>query len=449
MKMTQMNEMTFQLNSENRPADAPPLFAYLVNPDGDTIETQSVGEKGAFKFKAKAESLHGARILIAPEMPDKNQQPTLEDLRDFNAYEPVLKLDAKSKVHQIASIPVELWPRWPLCLCRIRGRVEKDFCYWIRDPFCFGGPFQPFCPPRAYCFTLPVCPSRVHICKVKPLIIWTLSDSDVLQIRANLLNPVLAVPPFPPDPIGPVAEQEEMPMSLNVAPPVTSRITAIKGQASSDFLSPALRFKLQSESPDLLRLALSDHIEELKSLIPYFDWCRLFYTCQEIRVVDVDDHGRFDTWLLHDCSQKTDLYFWVEYLYNTNWITIYRPSLCSGTFWNYACGTEVVLMTTDSRVSGCRPITGRFLEITRVGTGAWLPLVDAATGWCPASTSETARSIPRGRPSTAGLTHGRSVASSCSVAILVSICPIPHLRRIIGSVSNPVHCPIPPRQTGR
>ncbi len=381
-----MNDMTFQLNPEGRPSDAPALFAYLVNPDGNTIETQSVGEKGAFKFKTKTESLHGARILIAPEMSDKNKTPTLEELRDFNAYEPALRLDPKSKVQQIASIPIEFWPKWPLCLCRIRGRVEKDFCYWLKDPFCFGLPFQKPCPPIPHCFTLPVCPARVHICRVKPLIIWTLPDVDILRIREDLLNPILVVPPFPPDPIGPIAElersHEAMPMSLSVAPQVASRVgvAVTPEQASSDILSPALRFKLQSKSPDLLRRAISDHLDELKPLIPYFDWCSRFYTCQEIRVVDVDDHGRFDTWLFHDCKERTDLYFWVEYLYNTNWVTIYRPSLCSGTFWNYTCGTEVVLKTTDSRVSGCRPITGRFLEITRVGNEAWLPLIDAATG---------------------------------------------------------------------
>ena len=384
MKMTQMNEMTFQLNPEGRPAEAPALFAYLVNPDGNTIETQSIGEKGLFKFKTKAESLHGARILVAPAMPDKNQYPSLEDLRDFNAYEPALRLDAKSKIQQIASIPVEFWPKWPLCLCRIRGRVEKDFCFWIKDPFCFGAPFLPPCPPRPHCFTLPVCPARVHICRVKPLIIWTLPDSDVLRIRSDLLNPILVVPPFPPDPIGPIAGQEhsheEMNMSLSTAPQVALRASVTARAPSADILSPTLRFKLQSESPDLLRRAISDHLNELKPLIPYFDWCRFLYTCQEIRVVDVDDHGRFDTWLFHDCRQQTDLYFWVEYLYNTSWVTIYRPSLCIGTFWNYACGTEVVLKTTDSRVAGCRPITGRFLEITRVGNYAWLPLIDAATG---------------------------------------------------------------------
>ena len=381
-----MNEMSFQLSPEGRPADAPALFAYLVNPDGDTIETQNIGEKGLFKFKAKPESLHGARILIAPEMPDKNPTPTLEALRDFNAYEPALRLDAKSKIQVVASIPVDYWPKWPLCLCRIRGRVEKDFCYWIKDPFCFGAPFLPPCPPLPYCFTLPVCPARVHICRVRPLIIWTLPDVDLLKIREDLLNPILVVPPFPPDPIGPIAElahaheHAPMPMALAAAPAMATRKAVVAGDTVSDLLSPAFRFKLQSTSPDLLRRALTDHLVELRPLIPYFDWCRFLYTCDEIRVVDVDDHGRFDTWWFHDCKEATDLYFWVEYLYDAGWVTIYRPSLCSGTFWNYACGSEVVLKTTDSRVTGCRPITGRFLEITRVGTSAWLPLVDAATG---------------------------------------------------------------------
>ena len=111
MNTTQMTEMTFQLNPEGRPTDAPALFAYLVNSDGDTIETQPIGEKGLFKFKTKAEALHGSRLLVAPEMPDKSPRPTLEELRDFNAYEPALRLDPKSKLQAIAAIPAALRAR--------------------------------------------------------------------------------------------------------------------------------------------------------------------------------------------------------------------------------------------------------------------------------------------------------------------------------------------------
>ncbi len=380
MKMTQMHNMTFELNSEGRKPEHPPLFAYLVGADGAILETQSIGEKGTFKFKAKPESLHGARILIAPKLPDKNPNPTLDDLRDLNAYEPSLKFDSKAKVQQIASVPIELWPKWHFCLCRVRGRVEKDFCYWLPNPFCLGFPFPQPCPPWPYCFTLPVCPARVHICRIKPRFIFGLPASDILRIRTDLLAAIN--PPSPPDPIGPIASRHEH-GEMEMPQSVEQRIAPIpaKEQPAATHLSPTLRFKLRSDSPDLLRRALSEHLAEIKPLIPYFDWCSLLYTCQEIAVVDVDDHGRFDTWFFHDCGETNDFYFWVEYLYNTQWVTIYRPSLCSGGFWNYLCGFEVVLKTTDSRVSGCRPITGRFLEITRVGTSAWLPLVDASTGF--------------------------------------------------------------------
>lgn len=403
MKMNTMNptsdmtEMTFQLSPEGRPTDAQALYAYLVNNDGNTIETQTIGEKGVFKFKTGARALHASRILIAPEMPDKTRQPTLGELRDYNAYEPMLKVDPKLKVQPVNPVPTELWPKWPLCFCRIRGRVEKDFCLWLKDPFCIP-PFGGYCPPRPYCFTLPVCPARVHICELKPRVIWTLSDGDILRIRADLLRPILVVPPFPPDPIGPIAQVTPVAQEASIAQAapangemdMTPRVAVangaaaeqrIVGRAASTTVSAALRFALQTDSPDLLRRAITDHFDEIKALVPYFDWCAILYTCQEIRVVDVDDHGNFDVWWLHDCQEKADLYFWVEYLYDANWVTIYRPSLCAGTFWNYNCDTEVVLKTTDSRVTGCRPITGRFLEVTRIGTNGWLPLIDAATGF--------------------------------------------------------------------
>jgi hypothetical protein len=279
--------------------------------------------------------------------------------------------------------------------------VEKDFCYWLHNPFCPGFPFPRLCPPLPYCFTLPVCPARVHICRIKPRFIFGLPDIDILRIRADLLAAVN--PPFPPDPIGPIADRHthgemEMPQSAD------ARIAPILGkeQPAAPYLSSALRFKLTSDSPELLRRAVADHLEEIKRLIPYFDWCSLLYTCQEIAVVDVDDHGRFDKWLFHNCNEANDLYFWVEYLYNTQWVTIYRPSLCSGGFWNYLCGFEVVLKTNDSRVSGCRPITGRFLEITRIGNSAWLPLVDASTGFANGLDLGDSTIAPNGDPINSG-----------------------------------------------
>ena len=274
MKMTQMHNMTFELNSEGRKPEHPPLFAYLVGANGATLETQSLGEKGTFKFKAKPESLHGARILIAPEMPDKNPNPTLNDLRDLNAYEPSLKFDSKAKVQQIASVPIELWPKWHFCLCRVRGRVEKDFCYWLPNPFCLGFPFPQPCPPWPYCFTLPVCPARVHICRIKPRFIFGLPDSDILRIRTDLLAAIN--PPSPPDPIGPIASRHvhgemEMPQS------VEQRIAPIpaKEQPAATHLSPTLRFKLRSDSPDLLRRA-SRHrrslaLQQARSVLPRVD----------------------------------------------------------------------------------------------------------------------------------------------------------------------------------
>ncbi|MEO7597776.1 MAG: hypothetical protein ABIV50_02505, partial [Opitutus sp.] len=144
MNMTQKSpETTYQLNLEGRPANAPVLFAYLVNHAGETIDAQPLNDKGIFKFATDTDEHHGARVFLAPEMPDKNKRPNVDELREFNAYEPVSKTDPRSKITLIDSIPIQLWPKWPLCFCRVRGRVEKTFCYWLKDPFCFTGPVHP------------------------------------------------------------------------------------------------------------------------------------------------------------------------------------------------------------------------------------------------------------------------------------------------------------------
>jgi len=88
-------------------------------------------------------------------------------------------------------------------------------------------------------------------------------------------------------------------------------------------------------------------------------------------MVTVDEQGRFDTTIWYRCFlDQPDLYFWVEYFINGVWTTVYRPSIGCHTYWNYACGSEVIIRVTDPRVLPCSPapdLPGRQVAIMSIG----------------------------------------------------------------------------------
>jgi hypothetical protein len=351
-----------------------PLMAYLVDNHGQLLEKQTIGPKGDFEFKESDHGHHSTRLFIAPEIPD-NPKPNLEQLLALNAYEPLLpKRNLKDGFRRLLPIPELFWPQWHWCFCRVRGRVVREFC--LSWPFNF-------------CIQLPVCPARVHVCRVKRRIIWELSPEVLLNIRDRLLAvPKLKIPiPIPdPRPFGPSVLPHlahALPAAAatrHLGEPVAWSDANSKDFNASAAVSQALSLKLQTADTDLLRRALDEHFYEIRPFIPYYDICSWLYRCNELMTIEVDHDGRFDRTFFHPCNEDNDLYFWVEYLVAGSWVTVYRPSLCSGTHWNFVCGSEVTIKVTDSRVTGCRPLTGRYMEVNRIGTHAWLPLVDNSTG---------------------------------------------------------------------
>jgi len=84
-------------------------------------------------------------------------------------------------------------------------------------------------------------------------------------------------------------------------------------------------------------------------------------------------NGRFDTTITYLAGNDIpDLYFWVEYLINGVWTTVYKPSVPCNTFWDYKCGTEVTIRVTDERVRWeCgETLPGEVIWIKTIGHGA-------------------------------------------------------------------------------
>ncbi|NTU83899.1 MAG: hypothetical protein HGA45_31755 [Chloroflexales bacterium] len=378
-------KLEFSIPFEEQPEQPLDLAAYSFDRYGRLIDRATVKEgRTTLEFG----DWEGAqpRLLIAPVLAEE-RQPTLAELRKRGAYEPVWAYNPRQKLQELLPIPAQIAGRWLLCFCRVRGQVVR--------------------PIRLLGLTLeiPVCHARVHICEVDrlPILIARLPDEIIFRLRDELL-PLLErpfVPPIPrPDPPpervqiadilqdalgGQVFEQVAAPRSallshaevqLNPQPLPPKERAAIE-------LPLELRIGLGAPAAQIVRATLIDNVQLIWPLLCLWPWFWPWLTCEEIRVLETDDQGRFDTFITYPCrGDKPDLYFWVEYLINGVWTTVYRPPLHCNVYWNYACGSEVTIRVSDSRV-GCRPRPlGPLVSVYGIGTQVAVESIDG-DGYAP------------------------------------------------------------------
>lgn len=394
--------VSFRIGVEGKPDRPVDATLYAFDAAGELIASTPVRE-GAAQLDIKPFRLRRARLFVAPTQPEgRAERPTLKTMERLNAYEPSWRFERGRRQYELLPIPELIWPHWWWCSCRVRGRVVK-----VEN---LGG----------VTYEKPVCHARVHICEVDrlPWIIAKLPDAAIYRLRDELLLELGR--PFPPDPNPPDPPYRIDPGVIDPSPAV-SRAASVFGKLDLVALNPqplppkalssispvsldlplALRSAMLSRSPRLLRDALISHIDLIR---PF--WCRWpwleayhFYTCDELAVIETDEHGRFDTTIWYRCGDHPDLYFWVEYSIGGSWQTVYHPPIRCNTHWNYACGSEITLRLHDPRVRGCgdRPevlgkkvvvkTIGRQVSMGEIHRGSPAPAVEGLVkeGWLHAS----------------------------------------------------------------
>lgn len=334
------------------------LMAYAFDQSGRLLESQSV-EKEQVTFKLSERVLRTAQVFVVP-IPEglKVIPDTLAGIKRLQPFQPVFDLD-----RPLAElfVPNDFIYRWYWRFCRATGRVTKRFNI------------------DGVLHQRPLCQARVHICEVDRLrIFWEIPDLELVRIPDLIrdlerLRPRRPFPPIPePEPFfgGRPTLPQLRTFALQAAPPLATPMPVMeRSEVRQHLLSlhADLREQLLSGEPERMRSALSNNFTLLHPLLCYLPsfWPYL-YRCNEITTVLTDANGRFDVPFLYPASDQPDLYFWVEYMIGGVWTTVYRPHLPCNIHWNYACGTEVNINVTDSRV----PYTscGDVLP----GTGVWI-----------------------------------------------------------------------------
>jgi hypothetical protein len=454
----------FSVDFDQKPEQAVDVVAYAFDLRGKLLATNPVKD-GRVELPLDANALRGVRLYLAPPLEGEKRVPTLADMEQLRAYQPVFELNSNSQAYQLLPIPSDIWKWWLKCKCRVRGKVVK--------PVLVDGVLV----------DKDVCEARVHICEVDKLWIpiLRLPDPLVIKLRDDLIKElqkpprlpvidpqVIPWPPPPPDPERlfsrpgeevtfnpqpdppgdplarvalnpqPLPPRESLlsrvalnPQPLPPEPPDPLRLVALNPQPlppailtlrPSKFLEIVeLNPQPEPPSPTQLRMAaasaelancgttfetlssetrsalLSTSVTAVRQalaanyrlILPYLCiwpwWIRYFCTCDEIAVLITDHDGRFDTIITYPCfGDHPDLYFWVEYGIEGVWTTVYHPNpVCCHTYWDYACGTEVILRVTDPRVRWCDDtpdLDGLNVVITTIGNGISMSEIQMAPG---------------------------------------------------------------------
>lgn len=340
--------LQFILPMDGKPDEDLPLKAYAFTAAGRLLASAPVAQ-GQFTLKGELGGRKDLRLFIAPAPPEGEGavQPTLEMMKQMQAYEPLWK-PGTGKI-PLLPVPGHLWPGW-IRRCRVRGRVVV--------PTLVGGAIQ----------ELPLPCARVHICEVDPrfLFLKRIPNIHIFKLRDDLLKILdrtwIPLPDPDPDP-GPWRLQadrlEAFPGAyLDPQPEPPAPLTLETAAKTLESAIPhTSRMKLLSSSSLVVRNALIDHLEAVWPVLCHWHWhwpwLWLRLRSWERRVVDADAQGRFDASIFYSVfGDHPDLYFWVEYVVDGVWVPVYKPSLRCHTWWNYPCGTEVTLPVADPRVNG-------------------------------------------------------------------------------------------------
>ena len=320
------------------------LNAYVVDDNGNIVESAP--------FDGKEAKLTSDRIVVSGDSKVYIAQPIPKEITDKANERMLMKAGAYEAVKNLSGnfidvnkIPDAILQRpWFWYNCLITGHVNKNFYIdgQVRNQ--------------------PVCNARVHICEVETELIWPhlpiykrrIPDWVINEIGEKFkhIHEVIIAPPIP-DPIGPVSH-----LKRNVALRSFNKNNHLQETAKVQSLPPLqdnVLSAVTSGDVSAIRKALVNYHE---ILYPYLCLWPVYwpyiYTCDEETIVYTDCNGHFEMWentLTED--GPLNIYIWVEVWINNHWVTVYRPPIPCNTWWNYACGTDINIRVTDSRVNPC------------------------------------------------------------------------------------------------
>jgi len=348
--------------------ELPELMLYAFDATGRLLDTKPLpkGERGEVKLDLPSE-LTGTtlRMVLGPRQPEDEAQvptwmdklirrgevqketPSLPSVVRRGGYEKRARLTEGGVLDMVVS--PSNWKIWLLCPCVVRGRLVK------RVPL-----------PDGTTKELGVCHACIKIYEVDkiPKIILRLPEADLFRLRDDLWRLIRKPPlPDPPEIFLPRPSAATMGGLVGVAtpviplpPPEPRSVLKAVSQPMQDQLGTELEPMFRTASASQLRSALIAKAELLTVYICALPWLWYWFHTDLIKCVCTDEQGRFETTIWYPCAgDKPDLYFKAVQCIGGSLHTLYDPGVACHTFWDYVCGTEVVLETKDPAAITCVP----------------------------------------------------------------------------------------------
>lgn len=376
--------------------ELPDVVAYAFDQNGEFLASAPIpkGEEGevALKLPAKLDG-ETIRVLAGPpvmEDVDENVPQWMAVLARGGAEErgapsaaTLLRRGAFEKRFRLSSDLARLeldifrpdWAKWLFCPCVVRGRLIKRITL-----------------PDGSVEEMGVCYACVEIYEVDkfPKLILRLPDKELFRLRNDLIAtlkartieppleklypepPRVKIPPPPPPPPARALETSCCD-EVEVAPAGALRAERASGVVMPERLANAAVLEMASSGWDsgtmaqmapILRAGTASQLRDamiaqsgfLVQLTCVWEWLTHYYKMDLIKCVCTDEQGRFQTTIWYNCfGDKPDLYFKAWQCISCTPHVVYDPGVACHTFWNYQCGTEVVLEVTDPAARVCAP----------------------------------------------------------------------------------------------
>ncbi|MFH2045293.1 MAG: hypothetical protein ABIK92_09115 [Pseudomonadota bacterium] len=336
------NIMVYAFDSKNRLVDVKPVRDKKGERVEFNIKNQRINDKVRVIVGPQLDiSEMDDKLCIAKKLPNGSKpKPSITPKRLLSKG----GIEAKVRLNQASIdkdiiLQKEVVAKWIFCRCTVKGRLVKEMEL-----------------PDGTIKKMGVYQACIFIWEVDRwyLILQQLPERELLRIRDDLIR---VIEKWPPEPWPPDPDPWQFVDTPRIQPKYNQPQEILRNKSSfSADMEISVRQKKRQELDSIFTAQSMvslrrEMLAKAELLIPYlchFQWIYSYLHKDFLTCTCTDAEGYFERDIYYLCSgDKPDLYFTAYQCIDGNWVTLYDPGMRCHVYWNYACGTDVLLVTKE------------------------------------------------------------------------------------------------------